>query len=391
MIYWYTGQPGHGKTLHAIEKLLEFKSQGRAVFACNVRGFDYDKTGVQRMTPEQFRDWMNFLPDGAVALVDEVYEHEMLPRRSAAAKVPQHVEQLAKHRHRGLDFIFVCQSPDKQCDVFVHDLIERHTHVRRRFGTQWVQLREFDRFERNAEKAVPITISRRKLPKNIFGTYQSTELDTTEKRIPWYFWVLGIGAPLLLGGMYYYYSTFEERWARHGAPLPVTAAAGTEADGASATTAVSAGSKPLTAEQYIASHTPVVQTMPWTAPIYAGLQVPQEPPRVFCMASGQGTDANGDRSEAGCSCVTEQGTTYVLDLTYCRAIARYGQYEPYYEEMRSDRVVATDRQQLQEIESKRHAGAGWNPAPMDANASAPVRPGSSKVEQQAPYGGFAGG
>lgn len=27
MIYWFTGQPGHGKTLHAIEKLLEYKDQ----------------------------------------------------------------------------------------------------------------------------------------------------------------------------------------------------------------------------------------------------------------------------------------------------------------------------------------------------------------------------
>ncbi|WP_234817189.1 zonular occludens toxin domain-containing protein [Xanthomonas citri] len=142
MIYWFTGQPGHGKTLHAIEKLLEYKDQGRMVFACNIREFDYEKTGVLEMTPEQFRDWPNFMPDGAVALVDEAYEHGMLPKRPPGSKVPHHVEQLAKHRHRGLDFIFVSQSPDKQCDQFVHDLIERHVHVRRRFGTKFVHLRE---------------------------------------------------------------------------------------------------------------------------------------------------------------------------------------------------------------------------------------------------------
>lgn len=71
MIYWFTGQPGHGKTLHAIEKLLEYKDQGRMTFACNIREFDYVKTGVLEMTPQQFCDWPNFLPDGAVALVDE--------------------------------------------------------------------------------------------------------------------------------------------------------------------------------------------------------------------------------------------------------------------------------------------------------------------------------
>ena len=73
MIYWFTGQPGHGKTLNAIEKLLEFKAKGRIVYACNVREFDYDNTGVLRMTPEDFRNWTTFLPDGAVALVDDLH------------------------------------------------------------------------------------------------------------------------------------------------------------------------------------------------------------------------------------------------------------------------------------------------------------------------------
>lgn len=62
MIYWFTGQPGHGKTLHAIEKLLEYKDQGRMTFACNIREFDYAKTGVLEMTPQQFCDWPNFCP-----------------------------------------------------------------------------------------------------------------------------------------------------------------------------------------------------------------------------------------------------------------------------------------------------------------------------------------
>ena len=58
MIYWYTGQPGHGKTLHGIDRLLEFKDQGRAVYACNIREFDYARAGVLEMTPEQFRDFI---------------------------------------------------------------------------------------------------------------------------------------------------------------------------------------------------------------------------------------------------------------------------------------------------------------------------------------------
>ena len=55
MIYWYTGQPGHGKTLQAINKALEFQKKGRIVYVCNVRDFDYAKTGMLEMKPEQFR------------------------------------------------------------------------------------------------------------------------------------------------------------------------------------------------------------------------------------------------------------------------------------------------------------------------------------------------
>src|SRR5207342_1846194 len=114
MIYWYTGQPGHGKTLHAIDHALNFRDEGRLVYVGNVRGFKYDQARVLPITPEQFRDWMNFLPDGAVCFIDEAYEHEMLPKRAPGSRVPEHVKELAKHRHRGIDFIFVSQSPAKQ-------------------------------------------------------------------------------------------------------------------------------------------------------------------------------------------------------------------------------------------------------------------------------------
>jgi hypothetical protein len=342
MIYWYTGQPGHGKTLHAIERLLEFKDQGRIVFACNIREFDYAKTGVLEMTPEQFRDWPNFLPDGAVALVDEAYEHGMLPKRSPGAKVPHHVEQLAKHRHRGLDFIFVSQSPDKQCDQFVHDLIERHVHVRRRFGTKLVHLREFDRFEAQSEKAVPLVVKRRALPKRPMGLYKSTELDTTERRIPWYFIALPIVGIVGAAMMYITFGRMENRLVGDEVTQSVATPAGatTPRDGASAT--AGGGGVPATGktiQEYSSQYLPRIPSQPWSAPAYdAVLNLPPEPPRVFCMASRGGTNANGDHDDPSCTCLTEQGTQYDLDDATCRYVARHGQYEPY-RNVREQRLV----------------------------------------------------
>lgn len=363
MIYWYTGQPGHGKTLHAIERLLEFKAQGRIVYACNIREFDYAKTGVLEMTPEQFKGWMEFLPDGAVALVDEAYEHGMLPKRPPGSQVPKHVEQLAKHRHRGLDFIFVSQSPDKQCDQFVHDLIERHVHVRRRFGTQFVALREFDRFEAQAEKATPISVRRGKLPKKVFGTYKSTELDTTERRIPWYYFAFGLGVPLALFLMYYTFGSMGSRLGNRELPPQVQGSVGA-GNGATATVAAPAPPKEVTPEEYGQRFYPRIPSQPWSAPAYDQLTVPTTAPRVFCMSSGYNAES--------CGCLTEQGTKYHMPIEICRVIAKEGQYEPFYDEPETRlldgvemadenrRLISLDQQGVA-IEAKHKMLAGSDP------------------------------
>jgi hypothetical protein len=343
VIYWYTGQPGHGKTLHAIDKLLQFKEEGRIVYACNVRQFDYEKTGVLPMTPEQFRDWMTFLPDGAVALVDEAYEHDMLPKRPPGAKVPPHVEQLAKHRHRGLDFIFVSQSPDKQCDQFVHDLIERHVHVRRKFGSKWVQLREFERFEANAERALPIVNRNVHLlkGKRSVGTYKSTELDTTERRIPWYYYAFGLGIPAALALFWYVFGNLGNRLTGEALPTPAhhtdMTTGASEAHGARAT---GAAARVLSTEEYVAALVPRVPSQPWSAPIYdSKLSVSSEPPRLFCMLADPGEMEGGYRENSSCTCLTEQGTRYRLEISTCATIAREGQYEPFFQERGDQRHV----------------------------------------------------
>ncbi|SEP38060.1 zonular occludens toxin domain-containing protein [Rhodopseudomonas pseudopalustris] len=362
MIYWYTGQPGHGKTLHGIERLLEFKDQGRIVYACNIREFDYAKTGVLEMTPEQFRDWPNFLPDGAVALVDEAYEHGMLPKRPTGSKVPPHVEQLAKHRHKGLDFIFISQSPDKQCDQFVHDLIERHVHVRRRFGTKFVDLREFDKFEARAEKATPLVTKRRTLPKRPMGMYKSTELDTTERRIPWYVIALPVLAVAAVLMMYFAFGRMDKRM--NGGDSPAvggTAQAATPHDGAPATAGGAAAPSPAQPlKDYVDKFLPRIPSQPWSAPVYDGaLSLPAEPPRIFCMSSLGGENGLGEQDKPSCTCVTEQGTRYELaDEPTCRMVARSGQYEPYLPK-REDRLVDGQTQinrGMQEINQRQVEG-----------------------------------
>lgn len=330
MIYQYTGQPGHGKTLQAINRALEFKKQGRTVYVCNVRGFDYEKTGMEKMEPADFIDWMNFLPDGAVCLVDECYEKGMLTKRSASQKLPEHVERLGTHRHRGIDFIFVCQSPDKQMDTFVHDLIEEHVHVRRKFGTHFQNLRTFDRFERNPEKSIPLVTKRVRFPKHVFGLYKSTELDTTEKKIPWYMWAFGVGLPVGLGFILWTFSSMDDRLtarAREADALKQSVPTAAGHDAVAAGTA--AAPKTITGIDFIERFAPRVASQPWSAPAYDELAVPAKAPRVFCMSSEPSID---EYEPASCSCLTEQGTRYAMKRALCHGIARNGQYEPFFDE-----------------------------------------------------------
>lgn len=383
MLYWYTGQPGHGKTLHAIQRALELKAEAdekhakdpskyplRPLYVCNVRDFDYAKTGAFELTAEQWKTWADspeytrrrdeilaaglsesalkqqleqlerekcatevINPDflHAIVLVDEAYEHGMFPKRPAGSKVPRWVERVAKHRHYAMDIIGVCQSPDTQADSFLHDLIERHTHVRRRFGTKFVHLREFDRFERNPEKGHPLTIKRVTLPKKIFGLYKSTELDTTERRIPWYFFALPI---LVIAGLVGVYSTFGrmDKFMGSDAPKPAATTSGGAAtrDGASATARGERSARQKDGAAYAREFLPRVPSQPWSAPAYdEALQLSGEPPRLFCMSSLDGQGVNGEHMKASCTCLTEQGTAYVVPQSACRIIARFGQYEPF--------------------------------------------------------------
>lgn len=348
MIYQWTGQPGHGKTLHAIDQAIDFRDQGRLVYVCNVRGFDYGKARMLPLSPEQFRDWPNAVPEGAVVLVDECYEHEMLSKRSPGSKVPEYVKELAKHRHTGRDFIFVCQSPSKQMDEFVHDLIERHTHVRRRFGLPFAHLRIFDRYERNPERAHPLILKRVKLPKRPMGLYESTVLDTTERKIPWYYPAAIALLVAVVAGFFMVSGRIHERF---GAPKPDGIAVAGSGNGAAATVPRPANSKAkepvyANAADYAVAHLPRFPTMPWTAPVFDHRQITADP-ELLCMSVGAGLDADGNLQEESCRCVTEQNTAYSISQGECMRIARDGPiYNPYKKPATSprgpsDRVPAT--------------------------------------------------
>lgn len=389
MLYQFTGQPGHGKTVLALEFALDMKAKAdrlhaedpathpyRELYVCNVRDFNHGAAFAVEATPDDIRGWADhpeflrlveefqkspdyyllkekdrdaameaFLlrPDvaklanecinpafeNAIILVDEAYEHRMFPRRPPGRPVPRHVERVAKHRHFGIDFIMVCQSPGKQMDDFLHDLIEEHYHVRRRFGLPLANVKRWDRFERNPDKAEPLTTTKRRYPKHIFKLYTSTKYDTSEKRVPWFYWACGALVVALLALVWYTSNRLDERFSERTAAT--ADAARTGGNGAGATVPTGQGGKtpdsePMTPTEYAKAHLPRFGAAPWTAPVYDGRPVTADP-QLYCMSSMPSPSEPGEPS---CRCLTEQGTRYELSQPECRTIARHGApYNPY--------------------------------------------------------------
>jgi hypothetical protein len=118
-----------------------------------------------------------------------------------------------------------------------------------------------------------------------------------------------------------------------------------------------APSVPTRESDYVAWLTPRIPGQPWTAPAYDRLSVPMQAPRVFCMASGH----DGHDS---CTCLSEQGTRYVIEPNRCRMIALQGQYEPFLDEVQGDRRRLDDATQLRRLAEQQSRGGGVGASPL---------------------------
>ncbi|MCD5967628.1 zonular occludens toxin domain-containing protein [Stenotrophomonas maltophilia] len=326
-LYLVTGQPGHGKTAYALDKAFKFQKEGRAIYAHGVKDLDYSKAGWSYLDdPKQWET----LPDGAVILLDECYT--VFPNRNPGAAVPPHIQAMATHRHRGFDFIMVAQQ-GLQLDPFLRGLYEEHVHVRQTSVIRSkTKLKRWNQYQSNVQAACNDELDWVR-PKYVFDYYTSTTLVTTKRQIPmWIRWVaLGVVVLLVLLLTIRWY--FSSKIARYDAERPAAASPLDGSGPVSAPSAAGAGAGAAvtynTTAEYAKAHLPRIGTMPWTAPIYDQRGVTTDP-QLYCISSLEGLDGEGKRTEASCTCLTEQGTRYELSQPECRTLARNGApYNPY--------------------------------------------------------------
>lgn len=131
-------------------------------------------------------EWNLWAPDGALLIYDEV--QNVYRPRSSSAKVPPSVAAFETHRHKGLDFYLVTQSP-LLFDGNIRRLIGRHIHLRPTWAGRFQY--EFPECNDNTKSVSSGVKSKYKLDKSVFGLYKSSSLHTKQmKKIPSVLYVL---------------------------------------------------------------------------------------------------------------------------------------------------------------------------------------------------------
>lgn len=313
-----TGLPGAGKSLGAVDRMLQWRESDatRPVFVLGVDGL---KDGVaQAITPEDLEHWFDY-PPGSIFVIDECQKYFPMRR---AGDPPAWIRKLSEHRHLGHDFLLMTQAPG-YLDSYVRGLVDRHTHLVRKFGTQMV-----DRYEWPAISMSPLSAGERKravkklwrYPKRCFDLYKSAELHTVKRRIPKKFFVLLV-APLVIAAIVFAVPKIMDR--THPEVAAVVPSSSPVSQGFSSDPSKHQWSTPA---EYVKDFLPRVANAPWSAPVYDSRSVKAEPD-LLCIEYER--VINGTTQHL-CSCFTEQVTPYRIgSLEECRRYARDGLYNPY--------------------------------------------------------------
>ena len=200
MIYLITGIPGSGKTLYAVSTLIQSLMADKFTDSTGTvieRRLLID--GIPSLTlPHElmaqttvtdkvitvedgfgFGNWWEWCKPGDVLVIDEV--QRICRPRAFGSKPPQMVTELETHRHKGVDFILITQSP-MLMDQNVRRLVGRHQHVRRLFGMQRALIYDWDGCQADVTRVQAATKTLWSYPKHAYKMYASSELHTKQKQ-----------------------------------------------------------------------------------------------------------------------------------------------------------------------------------------------------------------
>ena len=304
MITVFTGSPGAGKTA-ALVDLLSKLDDSRPLYVDGLNGFNLPHEAVDSL------EWHSTIPDGSILVVDEV--QRVWRPRPAGSKVPQSVQELETHRHRGIDVYLTTQSPSL-LDANVRALVGRHIHIRDTgiLGRWWYEWPEI-----NTAMSWKTCVNKRKfsLPKSAFTLYKSASLHTKPVRgIPRALYAVVLALVAFFGLAYYAWSSLQKKVA------PVVEPVISSPAGGKMTGSISNGSRdlPRSIDDRV-DFIPRVSNKPESAPAYDHLRVIAVMPVVV----------GGWCQGIVCRCMTQQGTQSGLSDTECREWLANPPFNPY--------------------------------------------------------------
>ncbi|WP_425219092.1 zonular occludens toxin domain-containing protein [Ralstonia solanacearum] len=315
MLTLITGQPGNGKSLYTIS-FVEAKRQAesRPVFYFGIPELTLPWTMLEDATK-----WHE-CPEKSIIVIDEV--QKVMPPRPSSSRPPQHVSELETHRHKGFDLFFMTQDPSL-VDNHLKKLAGEHIHLIRQWGRQKADLYKMQKVQdptnANLKRALHSTFP---YPKKVFEWYKSADAHTHKKAVPFKYYLM-YALPVValataaFGGW--------KLWRISHPDTPVAAArAAASVPGAPAApgvpgAVVPAQRGPLTAAEYVASYTPRVDGLQYTAPAYDELTRPTRVPvPAACV-----------RIRGGCECWTQQGTHLETPPQLCDQVVKRGFFEAF--------------------------------------------------------------
>ena len=317
MIFLFVGQPGTGKTLsaiHFIDTDDQFKDRDKFISGIP------DLT-IEHQPLEDPKQWMD-CPDGSVILIDEAWEH--FPARSAGKDIPQFIQKLATHRHRGIDII-LCTQDAKDLDVFVRRRVNRMYQLQRPGNLPYAKRIQYEGVPDGANGIRPLATEKWMYPKGYFEAYTSTTKDTHKKRFPVGFYfklslfiLLLIAIPSLI-----WYGIASFRAHQSDVTGSTTAEQRTGSTGnflSSATSSSGSSNRKIlqTTDDYRRLHTPVDPTDLNSSPLQQTTLEAAEPITYRCIST-----------QDICICHTQQSVRVNIGDIKCRRYATSGYHDPY--------------------------------------------------------------
>lgn len=320
MITLITGAPGAGKTA-ALVSMLEDLGKDRAIYAHGIPDLK-----IPHVVLDDPHTWPDTVPDGAIIIIDEV---QTVWRPSGPGqKIPESIQRLETHRHRGLDIYVITQGPNL-VHSNVRSLVGRHVHLRDigAFGRWWYEWPETADNCRTGWKTAPIK-KRYKLPRHIFGKYKSASLHTKPQRsFPKIIFVL---LAAILGAAALGWQAYSSISAKvNGTPTTIASKPetlprppgmppGPGGFDPLTNTIPAPPTAPGVADE-LAGYVPRISNRPETAPNFDHLrQIVNMPQVVGAMCT-----------KTRCKCVTNQGTDAGLSEQECRAWLKNPPFNPY--------------------------------------------------------------